>query len=119
MGRSPETGWQSPDVDETFSGTVIELIFTAVGGHFRYVKTAAGGGTARNGGSALMQAQAHHTVHVLLSAIHESIKGILERTKLETLIHKIGPLHFELTLAAEDIGSKGEALEFLVGLNQQ
>ena len=54
-----------------------------------------------------------------MRAFDETIECVLERAKPQTLIDEIGPLHLKLPFGAEHIGRQGEALEFLVGLNQQ
>ena len=66
-----------------------------------------------------MQTQTHHTIDVLLGAVHESIQRILQRPEPEALIHQISPLHLQLAFAAQHIGRQGETLQLLMGLNQQ
>ena len=54
-----------------------------------------------------------------MGALDEAIQRIFQRPKPEALIHQISPLHLQLALGAQHIGSEGQALQFLVGLNQQ
>ena len=98
---------------------MVELIFGAVGGHIGHIEAVAGTAAAHHGGIALVQLQPHRAVHGLLGALHEAIKRILERAIPKALIHQIRPLLLELAFGAEHIGRQGEALQLLVGLDQQ
>ena len=98
---------------------MVELIFGAVGGHIGHVEAVAGTTAAHHGGIALVQFQSHSAVHSLLGAIHEAIKRILKRAVPKALIHQIRPLLLELAFGAQHIGRQGEALQLLVGLDQQ
>ena len=98
---------------------MVELIFGAVGGHIGHIEAVAGTAAAHHGGIALVQLQPHRAVHGLLGALHEAIKRILERAIPKALIHQIRPLLLELAFGAQHIGRQGEALQLLVGLDQQ
>ena len=66
-----------------------------------------------------MQPETNNTIDGGLGAVHEAVQSILEGAKPKPLVDEVSPLHFQLPLAAQHIGSQGQAFQFLVGLDQQ
>ena len=98
---------------------MVELIAGVVGGHGGHVEAVAATAAPHHGGVALVKPDPHGAVNRGLGAVDEAVDGVLERPIPEALIHQVGPLLLELALAAQHIGRQGEALELLVGLDQQ